>query len=671
MGLHVLRDWRPELRDSPAAPAGFVALGVILFWAARDGGTSTVVWAPGSLLLLALVVVVAWAAPGSLPGGRAGLIALAAFGAFVGWCYLTILWADVRADAWSGANKTFAFFAVYAVFAIRPWRAVPAGALLGAYSLGVVAIGLWSLHSIATRDLPASGFLEGRLAEPISYANANCALYFSAAIPALFLATRREVPAVARGLLLASAGALVELGLLCQSRMSVFAVPFVLIAYFVIVPGRLRSLVGLLLVGAALAVSMSRLLDVYEAVVDGKGVGGAVEDAQTSVLASAVALFLVGLAWSLVDRRVTMPARVTRGLGIAVVVVVAAAALSAGALFLQHYGDPVDQAGVWWERFKGNDYVADAQTPHIVSGFGGAGRYDIWRVAGSIFLDHPVAGIGVDNFSVDFLRERRIDNNPLYPHSLELRLLQQTGLVGTGLMATFLVAALVAGWGSLRRGRAVERGIAGSALLIVTYWVVHGSVDWLWEIPTLSAAAFASFGLLVALSPTAPRETPRWLVPAIAGGVGLAAIVTFGAAWASAREIDVALRSWRATPVAAYEHLDRARAFDPFSDQPDVIGAVIAAQRGEVDHQRRLLLRALERNGDDWYPYLELGLIEARRGNRAEGLRLLGRAHALNPIEETIEFALERVRDGDPPTQQEMDEEIVRTSDLLTGANQG
>ena len=55
----VLERARRELRESPAAPAGVVALAVILVWSARDGATDPLVWAPGSLLLVALLVVVA------------------------------------------------------------------------------------------------------------------------------------------------------------------------------------------------------------------------------------------------------------------------------------------------------------------------------------------------------------------------------------------------------------------------------------------------------------------------------------------------------------------------------------------------------------------------------------------------------------------------------------
>ena len=256
------------------------------------------------------------------------------------------------------------------------------------------------------------------------------------------------------------------------------------------------------------ALAGSRLLAVYEAVIEGAGIRDAVTDARTAMLASAVALFVIGLAWSLLDRRIVLPARVTRAAGVAVAVLAVAAVVSGGALFADRYGDPVDQVGVWWDRFKSNEYVSEPGTPHLVSGFGGAGRYDIWRVAGSIFTDHPVAGVGVDNFSVDFLRERTIDDNPQYPHSLELRMLQQTGLVGTALIVLFLVSTVVAGWGALRRGPPAARGIAGSALLLFVYWLVHGSVDWLWEIPALSAAAFAALGLFVGAGAAGTAPSP-------------------------------------------------------------------------------------------------------------------------------------------------------------------
>ena len=495
-----LAAWQQLLAANSGVPAGFAALAVVLIWSWDDGATDPLVWIPGSLLIVGLLLVLTLAAPGSAPGGRAGVIALTAFAGYTGWCFLSIYWADVKADAWSGANETLAYFAVYALFATRPWRARAAAALLGSYSIGVAVIGIWKLLAIDNGADPRLSFIAGRFVEPISYANGNCALYAGAAIPALFLASRREAPIVLRGVFLATVGILVELALLCQSRMSLFAAPIVLLAYFALIPGRLRSLLSVGFVSTALAASAGSLLAVFTVVYDvGAGddalIANAIDGAQRVVLLSGVGLFMVGLAWGLVDSRVVVPTRVARALGVSAVALALVGTGVAGLVFVNQYGDPVHRAGVWWDRFKANDYVAEADTPHLTSGFGGAGRYAIWKVALRVFDKHPIAGIGVDNFGVDWLRERPNTQDNIYPHSVELRTLQQTGLIGAGLLGLFLGAALFAGGRGLRETTPAARGVATSALLLFGYWAIHGSVDWLWEIPALSAIAFSALGL--------------------------------------------------------------------------------------------------------------------------------------------------------------------------------
>ncbi len=659
-----------ELRLSPAAPAGLIVMAVVLYWSARDGATSPLVWVPGSLLIVGLIVVVALAAPGGIPGGRAGAVALASFAAFVCWCFLSILWAGVEADAWSGAAKTLGYFAIYAVFAIRPWSERAAATALGAYSLGITAIGVWSVFSIDNLADPTKSFISGRLAEPISYPNANCALYVGAAVPALVFASRRKMPMGLRAVFLACAGALAQLALLCQSRASLFAIPLVVVAMLLLIPGRLRTLLALALVGAGIWYSGPSLLAVYSAVADGDRISATVVDAQHAMLATALALALAGMAWAALDRRLELPPRAVRIAGSASVVAIAAICLGAGGLFVHHYGNPVTQTQVWWDRFKANDYVSEADTPHLVSGFGGAGRYEIWRVGLRLFEQHPVAGVGVDNFGVQWLEERPNQQDLRYPHSLQIRLLQQTGLVGFLLMALVLGAAFLAGWRAARRQTVAGPCAAGAALLVVVYWAAHGSVDWLWEIPGLSGAAFAALGLAVARSPVEPAWKGTRVVPVGAALCACVAVIALVPLWLSAREIDIALHVSRERPGAAYEHLDRARFFNPLSDQPDVLGAVIAAQRGDVDRQRAFLERALETNRFNWYPYLELGLIEAWAGDRAAGLAWIGKARTLNPRDGTIRFVARRVANGNPPTQAEVDERFVRSADELTGVVQ-
>jgi hypothetical protein len=662
---------RRALVRNPGLPAGFAALVVTLVWSADDGASDPLVWVPGTLLLVGLLVVLAVTAPGSVPGGRAGKIAIASFAAFTGWCFLSMLWADVKADAWSGANKTLCYFAIYALFAIRPWRPRAAAAFLGSYSVGVAAIGVWNLLAIDRGTDPTLSFIAGRFVEPISYANANSALFLGATIPALYLASRRETPIFLRGIFLAAAGVLIELGLMAESRMSLVAAPIVLVAYVAAIPGRLRSLLSLGLAGTAVAASAGSLLAVYTAVfstgVGAKAIASAIDQAQRVVLLSAVALLFAGIAWGLIDERVVVPARVSRMIGVAAVALALTGGVAAGSTFVAHYGDPVERASIWWDRFKANEYVSEADTPHLTSGFGGAGRYAVWTVALHLFERHPITGIGVDNFGVDWLRERPNTQDNIYPHSVELRTLQQTGLIGTTLLSLFFGAALVAGLRGLRTRSPAARGVSLAAVLVFGYWIVHGSVDWLWEIPALSAAAFSALGLVVALSPerslvkTDGRPRSRWPLPVACAALTAFAVITLVPGWLAARQVEVALRSAPGTN-AVFAGLDRARALNPFTAEPDVLGAVVASQRGDIPRQRSLLQRALDRNPYDWFPYVELGLIEARAGNQKAALASLARARALNPRDLTIHFAVERVRAGRPPSAAEMERMYVESA---------
>jgi len=349
-----------------------------------------------------------------------------------------------------------------------------------------------------------------------------------------------------------------------------------------------------------------------------------------------------------------VPARVARAIGAFVLVLVVAGGVAGSVLFVSRYGDPVHRAGIWWGRFKANEYVSASSTPHLTSGFGGAGRYQIWTVAVHVFERHPLIGIGVDNFGVDWLRERPNAQDNIYPHSVELRTLQQTGLVGALFAVVFLGAALtvaVRGWRTLTP---VPRGTSISALLVFSYWSVHGTVDWLWEIPALSAAAFATLGLAVALSPGEMRVPRRWLASSAAVALAAFVVVTLVPPWLSARETEIAL-SLPSGSDAQFASLGRARRLNPLTSEPDVLGAVIASQHGDDARQRMLLDRAIARNRYDWFPHLELGLLDAREGDKAAALASIGQALALDPNEQSIQYAVVRVRSGRPPTVTAMD----------------
>jgi tetratricopeptide (TPR) repeat protein len=281
---------------------------------------------------------------------------------------------------------------------------------------------------------------------------------------------------------------------------------------------------------------------------------------------------------------------------------------------------------------------------------------DLWRVAFREFASHPVGGVGADNFDVDYARERRSDTEePLYPHSLAIRIPSQTGLVGTVLFAGFLVLALASIRSAWRELDPFARAVSASALLSFVYWLVHGSLDWFWEIPALGAPAFAALGLASAVEPEAgarathsPATSWRKLSLRRAGLVAVSAVA--GASLAvpglAARYAHDARETWRARPAGAIKELDRAARLNYLSDRPSVLAAAIAARVGDRPAMRRELGRALRRTPANWYAHLELALLDASGGRREAALAHLERATRLNPREPSLRLALRGIRSG-------------------------
>src|SRR5204862_2689970 len=120
-------------------------------------------------------------------------------------------------------------------------------------------------------------------------------------------------------------------------------------------------------------------------------------------------------------------------------------------------------------------YGANGSGSRLTSGLG-SNRYDFYRVALNEFAAHPVAGIGADNFQQQYLRRGRSEETPRYPHSVEMRTLAQTGVVGTLLALAGLAAALAAAGAAVwraRPARRLETDVAAAALAGIAYWAVH------------------------------------------------------------------------------------------------------------------------------------------------------------------------------------------------------
>lgn len=156
-----------------------------------------------------------------------------------------------------------------------------------------------------------------------------------------------------------------------------------------------------------------------------------------------------------------------------------------------------------------------AVSPHAwerVSEFdnGGSGRTELWTIAWRMFVDHPVQGVGLFNYSVvapDYVSESgslaRLDlifeHETQVAHNVYVQALADTGTVGLGLFLALALLSMRAAWLAAHRFRALgdlssemlARGIivATIGLLASSFFISNGVDKRLWVLLALGPAA--------------------------------------------------------------------------------------------------------------------------------------------------------------------------------------
>jgi len=162
-------------------------------------------------------------------------------------------------------------------------------------------------------------------------------------------------------------------------------------------------------------------------------------------------------------------------------------------------------AGSWfavsphaWER------ISDIDTE-------GTGRSELWAVGWQIFEEHPVIGVGLNNFrseSYRYVRRpgrlkyvRLIVERPDVVHNAYLQLLVEGGVIGLALFLTVIGACLRATWMAGRQFRAVGRGrladlsfsvlVASLGMLSASFFLANATDSRLWVLLALGPALLA------------------------------------------------------------------------------------------------------------------------------------------------------------------------------------
>ncbi len=485
-----------------AAVPGGIAVALMLVWAVHNGGYDADTWYWGALVLLsALAGAIVVLGPERLRLSRRGTIALAAFAGYVAWSYLSILWAQSPGDALEGSNRALLYLLLFSLLLLLPWNAETALLALLSFVIGVGVIAIVLLFRLGAGDRVGELVIQGRLAAPTGYFNATAALFTILAFTATALGARRELPGLLRGLLLAMACAGFQLGVIVQSRGWLFTLPIIAVLAVIIARERVRFLLFALIPVIGALVPLHRLLHVFQAT-SGPALTHAAKSAGEPALIICFAVLVIGTlaAWADSLIRVKPPTPVRRRiLGVAAVLLTVLAC-AAGAAVATH-GHPFSFVRRQWNGFS---HVQTNFSKGTHFGDVGSGRYDFWRVSLDAFLAHPVGGLGQDNFDNYYIRRGRSGEEPKWTHSLEMRLLAHTGIVGTALFAVFLLALLAGAIRALRSREALVGGVCAAALMPLTVWFVHGSVDWFWEIPALTGPALGFAAIAASLGAATP-----------------------------------------------------------------------------------------------------------------------------------------------------------------------
>ncbi len=585
----------------------FVVLAAGVALAGRSGaGFEIDAWGPLGMVLV-LVAAVLFAI-GRVPNryAGAGALILVALG---GWFLLSTTWGGLPSVAWAGFNQSVLAAAALVTGSMLATTTTRRQVVIGAVLAGLVVQAAEVLIRLSASDSP-DGWFERGLQGPVGYTNAQGAI-FALGIPlALWLVTNqnrlwRAAGGSAAGLLL---GAL----LLTQSRGALVALVIALAAQLLWFRSLRTYSFALILVLAAGGLGLL-LRDVDVAVLDGT----AAEQLETL---RRYALYTAGIAAVLgVLAAVQLRTAATRrgvALGLTAVVIVGAGAIAAAN---QSAAESV---------FQSTDPTTSPGGTTRLLAVGLSGRQETWRVATAMAGDNVLVGAGPGAYARQWTMDRQIPE--LYvqrPHSIELELLTELGIVGVAFFVAFVALSATGLF------RAIDRRAAGAGLGVFAFLIAHASIDLTWSMPAIVASTLLVVG---AASGWAKARAVPWPARAAVALIGVLVIMSLGAPYIADRQLEAAEAAELRDPADARRHTESALQLNPWEPAALSLQGRLAETQGDYVLAATKYREAAERGLNPWLEYFHEARALAAAGltSDARSACLLSLSH--NPGEPVL-----------------------------------
>ena len=561
-----------------------------------------------------VAAAVVWGRGGPLHGA----VSLFLFAALAAFTALSVTWAIVPELAYIEAGRTFAYLAVFAA-GVAGARLAPRWGHVAIKGIVLAALAA-TAYALAARVWPGSigeNEISNRIGQPFEYWNAVGSTAALAIPGLLWLGSRRGGSVAGRVAAYPAMGAAILAILLTQSRGALVAAALGAIAWFAIVPLRLRSLPVLLFpsLGAGLVAAWALSKDAFAETLQPLAVKQSVagEFGLLLLLMTAV-LVAAGLVVNVGRSRFAPTVRLRRRLGIATLVVACAiplVALTSVAFSDRGLGGTIED--------RVDELTSETDTAPTEQGAGRFGaasstRGKYWREAGRVFADRRAVGTGAGTFAIGRLRHRTDASVTRHAHGFVPQTLADLGIVGVALTTLLLLAWLVAaaratalhprripfrrgdGEPPPRRDWTPERCALVALGLIAIVFGLQSAIDWTWFVPGPTAMALVAAGFVAGRGPAAARpedgsidlraplrnpSTSRLLT---ASAVLLAALLTAWAIWqpwAADRQTTDAIELADSGDVdGALAKARDAADTNPLTAEPLLVEAAIATRAG-------------------------------------------------------------------------------------------
>ncbi len=528
----------PRLSDAPPVvrlalfclrclPVATVLVAVVTL-SFLSGGYIYARTAPVVFVLLPLSAVWVWLAPRRLRLGKTALIGLSALALFTLWEGLSIVWSVGPDLSWLAFDMSLLYLIVAAVITATP--AGPTQLRLAGYGYvgAMVPVAVFAFLGKVLPDKVTHAHLYARLSAPIGYWNVLAIMLVMAIVPALEGASRRGLPAAARGALAGALALFLFTLFFTFSRGGTLALALALLVYFALTNERLQGALSLALTAmpVAAALYLGRHLDtLFNATTN-----DALRTAQGHTFGRS-ALVALGVAAgaqaaaAIVTGRVGLAGRRRQIVG-AVVLAVAVVVVAAGGLaFASRYGGVGGVAHKIAHQFTSSDTSANPRSSGAsrLLALGSNGRIPMAREGLKSFLHHPLAGTGAGTFRfTNYLYRPNESFVVKDAHNQWINVLSELGLVGLVLFVLAIGGLLVAALRPVgRAARDADRGLLAAVQAAIVAFTFHMTIDWDWEMAAaavaflLLAGVAAAYvrgrraGLAAAGEPTVPAAAPE------------------------------------------------------------------------------------------------------------------------------------------------------------------